>query len=65
VQARITLLRLPCRRSTIAEQHFNFLDSLSTGFWVCEPELNSAAETERAKDDEEAPADIEEGWWNE
>lgn len=65
MKSRIAPLRLPRRRSTIAEKHFNFLNGLAAGFGVREPKLNSAAETERAEDDEEAPADIEEGWGDE
>jgi len=65
VKSRIALLRLPRRWSTVAKKHFNFLDGLSAGFGVREPELNSAAETECAEDDEEAPADVEEGRGNE
>jgi hypothetical protein len=65
VKARITLLRLPSWRSTITEQHFNLLNGLAAGFWVREPELDSAAETERSEYNEEAPSYVEKGRWDE
>jgi hypothetical protein len=65
VKTRITLLSLPSRWSTVAEQHFNLLDSLAASFWIREPELNGTTEAKCSENDKESPADVEKCGWDE